>query len=298
MYILEPIPHETIWGGKKLSSFVEGNVGQIGHLYLVNGHREMTNKIINGEFAQKTLREVFDIKKNDWHMGQYQEFPLTVALVDAAESLSIQVHPDDMMAEELENNRIGKRESWLFLNAPKSGWIYNGCECTTLNEVIRAVDCGRMEEITGRLPIENNSYVCVEAGTLHAMTAGSLVYEIEYGSDFTYRFYDYNRVDNDGNKRELQVEKALKSIKLGLKSKAFCVNNEEWIHEKNYEIRIMNNTNNYKNDSNIMEVFSVINGSGCCDSQTINAGMSILLLPGEQLNNVTIEKAVIARLCE
>lgn len=296
MYILEPVQHRTIWGGKKLRGYVCNPEDKIGHLYMVNGHEEMTNKVINGEYAKKTLREVFDIKKVEWEMGEYQEFPLTIALVDAAKNLSIQVHPDDVAAEMLEKKRIGKTESWLFFDAPSSGWIYNGCKCKTINEIKNAVEHGQMEKITGRLPIRDNTYVCVHAGTLHAMTAGSLVYEIEYGSDFTYRFYDYDRVDKEGNKRELHVNKALKSIKAGLDSKSFHISDEEWISEENYEIRVVHNISNYRNNSTVMEIISLIDGSGFCDKQNVIAGMSILLLPDEEIKNFEIKKAVIARL--
>ena len=128
------------------------------------------------------------------------------------------------------------------------------------------------------------------------MTAGSLVYEIEYGSDYTYRFYDYNRTDKEGNKRELHIEKALKAIKPDLESHSFSIKEGEWISEEDYEICMICRANCYKNRSHVVEVFSLIDGQGVSDNCQVNAGMSILLLPGEELNGFEIGRAIVARL--
>ena len=253
MFILEPIIHETIWGGYKLCKYMDKWEGKIGHLYLVNGHKQMSNIILNGDYKGKTLRDVFRIQASDWNMEQYEEFPLTIALVDASDNLSIQVHPDDTITEKLEGQGIGKMESWLFLDEPYEGWIYDGCVCDTKEQVECAVNVNRMEEITEKIEIHHNDYVCIEPGTLHAMTAGSLVYEIEYGSDYTYRFYDYNRKDEEGNVRELHIEKAVKAIKPEIIASVKTNIGEQWISEEKYEIRKVKNIEIYQNDSNGIE---------------------------------------------
>lgn len=296
MYILEPVLHETVWGGKELTEYVKSDIDKLGHLYLVNGHQGMSNKIMNGCYAGKTLREVFEIQKENWNLSVYEEFPLTIALVDATENLSIQVHPDDEAAEKLEKQKIGKNESWVFLKAPNSGWIYSGCECKTKEEVKTAVEQGRMEEITGKLSVGQNDYVCVEEGTLHAMTAGSVVYEIEYGSDFTYRFYDYNRKDDSGNARELHVDKAIEAIKPERVPHVRNNMDSEWISEKYYEIRRTQNSCDYRNVGKEIECISILKGTGSCEGCEISGGMSILLLPGERLERVILDDCIIARI--
>jgi mannose-6-phosphate isomerase class I len=288
MYILKPIPHSTLWGGDKLKKYIGNYNEKLGHLYLVNGHNGMSNTVINGIDSGRTLYETFKIRKNEWGLSEYEEFPLTIALVDASDNLSIQVHPDDVIAQKLEGHKIGKTESWLFMEAPVSGWIYDGCCLDTKEQVVNAVNEGKMEEITQRLRIIKGDYVCVEAGTLHAMTAGSLVYEIEYGSDFTYRFYDYNRCDEFGNTRELHVEKAVHAIDPNIKSKVTNVCNKEWIQEEHYEIRLVSDMENYRNVGKEIECISILNGEGKCQS--------ILLLPNEELKGINIKKAVIARI--
>lgn len=296
MYILEPIAHNTIWGGKKLGRYVADAPATLGHLYMVNGHKTMSNVIQNGTCRGMTLHELFKIQKTNWNMAEYKEFPLTIALVDARENLSIQVHPDDVTAERIEHEKIGKTESWVFLEPPLNGWIYAGCKCKTAKMLEKAVANGEMEQITDRLTVTKDDYVCVTAGTLHAMTAGSLVYEIEYGSDYTYRFYDYNRKDQNGNSRELHIEKALSAIHLDTQPSVKKIADGMWMSEHKYEICRVTGVSRYRNDSSTVECISLLEGEGKCDDCDVKSGMSILLLPGETLTGLTISDAMIARL--
>lgn len=295
MYILEPVSHEVVWGGKRLNELAKEKVEKLGHLYLVNGHKDMSNRIQNGIHKGKKLSEAFQLEKKNWNLDAYSEFPLTIALVDASANLSIQVHPDDITAERLEGEKIGKIESWLFLEAPLSGWIYDGCCCKTIDEVKEAVRQGRMDEVTEHFPVTKNDYVCVEAGTLHAMTAGSLVYEIEYGSDFTYRFYDYGRKDQQGRQRELHVEKALQAIKPEMVSSKRHYENG-WVSERYYEICMEECLSGYQNLGREIECISVLSGEGSLEGNPVGAGTSILLMPGERIEGVELKRAVIARL--
>lgn len=296
MYILEPIIHETIWGGNRLHRYIDDKKRKVGHLYLVNGHEGMSNIILNGQDKGHTLQEVFLKNREKWDMKEFSEFPLTIALVDATENLSIQVHPDDETAERLEQKRIGKKESWLFLEAPKSEWIYGGCKCDSAEELNEMLSKGRMQEITAHLPICQYDCACVEAGTLHAMTEGSLVYEIEYGSDFTYRFYDYGRKDSNGNQRELHTEKAVKSIKLQKIPSVTASKKEIWISEDVYEICWKENISDYMNHGNEIECITVLDGAGNNSGVHVKGGMSFLLMPGEEIRDVQFKNIIIARL--
>lgn len=295
MFILEPVVHETIWGGDKLKKF-KTSTGKVGHLYLVSGHEHLSNIILNGDLRGMSLKDIFPTKKIEWHMGQYDEFPLTIALVDASLDLSIQVHPDDETALLLEHKKIGKKESWIFLEAPKYGWIYGGCTCGAISEIKKAIDENKVDKITSHFPVKKMDCVTVNAGTLHSMTSGSLVYEIEYGSDFTYRFFDFDRVDSVGNKRELHLEKALKSIKPDLIPETISVINHSWINVGFYELCYETNMTCYRNISDKVELITVIKGSGICDCVKITGGMSILLPPNEYISGVIFDEVIIARL--
>lgn len=296
MYILSPVFHETIWGGNKLKKYTDREYKQVGHMYVVNGHENMSNTIINGPESGKSLKQVFDKEKEQWNLAEYEEFPLTIALVDAAQNLSIQVHPDDIVAQKLEGKRIGKTESWLFLDAPLSGWIYVGCCYETVEQVAKAVREGEMENITAHLPIKEMDYVCVNAGTLHAMTAGSLVYEIEYGSDYTYRFYDYNRKDEHGQGRELHIEKALESIAPDRKAMSQNISDDCWIQEDNYEICVLNNVDQYENTGKEIECITIVDRNGSAEGFGLYGGIGILLFPGEKLDKLCVEQMIIGRL--
>lgn len=296
MYILKPVLHETIWGGNRLIRYTDIKDKKIGHLYMVNGHEEMSNTLLNGPDKGHTLWEIFQKNRSLWNLSEFEEFPLTIALVDASDDLSIQVHPDDEIAELLEKKKIGKKESWIFLEAPAAGWIYGGCECDSIEEIRNTLSEGKIQEIAGHLPTYQDSYVCMEAGTLHAMTRGSLVYEIEYGSDFTYRFYDYDRIDAKGKKRELHLEKAICSIKPQNIPHVVTGKNSQWISEDVYEVVRRDKLFNYINQGTEMECISILDGVGKCDGIRVSGGMSILLLPGEKIENVQFKDIVIARL--
>lgn len=293
MLILNPAHHETIWGGNRILHNVDGK--KIGHLYMVNGHASMSNPIMNGIEKGRLLKDVFAEKKCEWNLSEYEEFPLTIALVDASDNLSIQVHPDDKVAKELEGKKIGKKESWIFLETPKSGWIYAGCSAQTNDDVNKAVSEGMMEQIVGHFFVNKNDYVCISAGTLHAMTAGSLVYEIEYGSDFTYRFYDYNRVDAKGKKRELHIEKALKAMDLNVKPKKLNSNNK-FFEEDVYELSRRPIVGSYTNDSSEIECISVLAGEAFLDGVSVHAGMTILIFPNERIDELHFFDAIIAKI--
>ncbi len=293
MYILEPLPHETIWGGNRILH--NGDEKKIGHLYMVNGHEGLSNIILNGKDKGRTLRDLFDENKAKWNLSSFEEFPLTIALVDASDNLSIQVHPDDIVAKKLENKKIGKKESWIFLQKPKDGWIYAGCSVNTTAEIEKSVAGGTMEHTVGRLSVENDDYVCISAGTLHAMTAGSLVYEIEYGSDFTYRFFDYNRLDSNGNARELHIDKALKAVNANVKPKKIS-SKVGVFSEDVYEVCRRKITALYENESDEIECISVLSGNSIIDNVDVGYGMSLLLFPGEKLDSVNFDDVIVARI--
>ena len=131
MLVLDTIFDHPPWGGTKLLPLAPQAEENIGHLYSVYCREGISNRVKNGPLAGKTLNEVFPSFRGQVGMAALPYFPLTIALVDAREPLSIQVHPDDEAARALEGQRQGKRESWYFLNAPACGTIYSGCRAAT-----------------------------------------------------------------------------------------------------------------------------------------------------------------------
>lgn len=294
MLILKPISHETIWGGEKLLPFAPERHERLGHLYSLVSNGEFESKILNGEYKNKTFKEYFENKKSKFRLGGYTEFPFATALVDPKDDLSIQVHPDDECAKTLENRSYGKNESWYFIEAPTNRWLYNGCKVSTAAEISEKINQNRVEEdVIDRLQIEKGDYVFVEQGTIHAATHGALFYEIEENCNITYRFFDYNRKDKNGNSRKLHIDKALKAIKPKLKSKTQKYNGKE-IKERLYTTKLIENETAYKNNSETLECLTIIKGESKLDGIFVKPGTTIVLEPGETLN-LTQSTFIVAR---
>ena len=156
---------------------------------------------------------------------------------------------------------------------------------------------GRFMEMADTLHVKVGDYVFVEPGTLHAITAGSLVFEIEEGSDYTYRFYDYDRTDAQGNRRELHVEKATQTLDIHLKSVTKSFDGKE-IFEKTYTTKLINDTKTYTNESGTLECFSLVKGALTCDHEEVAPGTTILLWPNETLDTHAVELAFVTKMRE
>lgn len=296
MLILKRIIHSTIWGGPKICKLAGVEGDSIGHLYSLYCREGISNEILNGEWQGRCLNDVFPLFKNEFGLGQFEFFPLTLALTEAHQNLSIQVHPNDKAASELEHKARGKRESWYFIDAPTSGTIINGCTCRDLSQKKTMIEQERFMEMADTLVVEQGDYVFVEPGTLHAITAGSLVYEIEEGSDFTYRFYDYDRTDSQGNKRELHTAKADAALDINLKSVSKKYDGTTEIKEKTYSTKLINNTKVYTNESLGIECFTLVNGSLTCDGIDVPQGATVMLWPGETLDTGNVDLAFVSKI--
>lgn len=145
--------------------------------------------------------------------GEYAKkpFPLLLKLIDAAEPLSVQVHPNDEYAARVENGKLGKTEAWLILDAPEGSELVYGIQPGTTLETLRAAceQGAAVEPLLRRVKVHPGDVCFIPAGCVHAIGAGITLYEIQQSSDITYRFYDWDRVDKDGNRRELHLQKAL-----------------------------------------------------------------------------------------
>lgn len=283
MLILETIVHETIWGGDRLAPYTDKKyLKNIGHLYSLVSNEKFESKILNGKYKNKLFKKYFDENKVKFGLEKYNKFPFVIAIVDASDDLSLQVHPDDKMAKELENSEYGKNESWYFIDAPKSGKIYNGCKIKNKFEFEEKINQKKYDDIIDFLDVKKDDYVFVEAGTLHSMSAGSLVYEIEENCDITYRFYDFERVDKNGQKRELHTNKVLKSVNVNLKSKAETFDKEK--KERFYSIKLQKDKNSYKNESETIECLTIINGKFIIDNIKIQRGTTLVLEPNEEIH--------------
>ncbi|MEI8273642.1 MAG: type I phosphomannose isomerase catalytic subunit [Paludibacter sp.] len=215
----EPILKDKIWGGTKLSTLFgkSAETDKLGESWELSGYEGDESVITNGILAGNNLTELIEIYMGelvgDKLFDEYGlSFPLLFKLIDANENLSIQVHPGDEVAEE-RHNSYGKTEMWYVVDADKGAELIIGFtkDCTR-DEYLDALDAGEVETLLQKVPVTKGDVFFIPAGLVHAIGKGVVVAEIQQNSDITYRIYDYNRVDDQGNERELHTEQALDVI--------------------------------------------------------------------------------------
>ncbi|WP_311491929.1 mannose-6-phosphate isomerase, class I [uncultured Anaerococcus sp.] len=205
---------EKIWGGSRLKSEYSYQIpsDRTGEYWAISGMEGESSTIIEGEFEGKSLREVYENNRELFGNSKEKEFPLLVKIIDAADDLSIQVHPDDGMAKRLENSK-GKTECWYILNEKPASIIF-GLKVETKEEALKLIDERKWAELLKEVPTKKGDFFFVRAGTVHAIKKDSLILEIQQASDITYRLYDYDRKDASGKFRDLHLEKSKEAIKI------------------------------------------------------------------------------------
>lgn len=215
----EPIFKERIWGGKKLKSVLNKDIpsNTIGESWELSTVKGDISIIANGQWIGKNLMEAINEFPNEiLGTSVYQnfglEFPLLFKYLDAREDLSIQVHPNDALAKQ-RHNSFGKTEMWYIMQAdPDSRIIVGFKEKSNANRYLESLKNQTLLSILDDVQVKSGDVFFLETGTVHAIGAGLVVAEIQQTSDITYRLYDFDRVDADGNKRELHVDLALEAI--------------------------------------------------------------------------------------
>lgn len=205
---------EKIWGGQRLKSeFAYPMEGEnIGEYWAISAMDSYSSIVINGKLKGENLKDIYKNHKQLFGNSNDKEFPLLVKIIDAKDDLSIQVHPDDQMAEKIENS-LGKSECWYILNENESSIIY-GIKAKNKEQAIKLIDEEKWDELLKEVKVKKDDFFYVPAGTVHAIKKGCLILEIQQASDLTYRLYDYDRIDKNGKKRELHLEKSKEAIKI------------------------------------------------------------------------------------
>lgn len=205
---------EKIWGGDRLKTIYDYDIpsDKTGEYWAISGMEKASSTVLNGEFRGSSLRELYKEHRDLFGNPKEENFPLLVKIIDAADDLSIQVHPDDEMAARHENSK-GKTECWYILNEKPSSIIY-GLNVENKDEAIKLIDERKWDELLREVPTKKGDFFFVRSGTVHAIKKGSLILEIQQASDITYRLYDYDRKDKDGNLRDLHLEKSKEAIKI------------------------------------------------------------------------------------
>ncbi len=208
----------TPWGGEKLKTVWGKDLQEIptGESLEVSCIPGLESRDPQGRTLTELVREFGE--KIVGHFAD-KPFPLLLKLIDAREALSVQVHPNDAFAAEKEHGKLGKTEAWLILDTPPGGGelVYGICPGTSLNALKAACQEGKaVEKMLRKVKVQAGDVCYIPAGCVHAIGAGITLYEIQQSSDITYRFYDWDRTDAAGNRRELHLEKALAVTNLDL----------------------------------------------------------------------------------
>lgn len=207
---------DYIWGGNKMRTKygVKTNLDPVAESWVLSCHGDGMSIIDGGEYDGMPLDKY--IANNPAVLGtncKWEELPILIKFIDAADNLSVQVHPDNEQAKAWENQN-GKTEMWYVIEADKGARITYGVkENTTSEELSAAIRNNTVEKLLNAEPSKKGDVFFVEAGTIHAIGSGNLIAEIQQNSNVTYRLYDYDRRGKDGKPRELHIDKGVKASK-------------------------------------------------------------------------------------
>lgn len=209
---LEAALQERIWGGNKLRTefHYSSPYEHTGEAWVISAHPNGSSKIKNGPLQGDTLQDAWEQHGELFHKAANStaQYPLLVKILDANDNLSVQVHPDDIYAQEREGVPYGKTECWYVLAAEEGAELILGHHAATRAELKKAMQNGQWDTLLKRVPVKAGDFVYVPSGTIHAIGKGIIILETQQSSDITYRVYDYDRRDAEGNKRELHLEQA------------------------------------------------------------------------------------------
>ncbi len=215
---LIPAYKDYLWGGKKLNEeYHKTSPFDItAESWELSCHPNGPSRISGGKYDGQTLEQAITAAKNsgeNWlgkNAESFDQFPVLIKLIDANNSLSIQVHPDDDYAFQHENGSYGKTEVWYVVDAePGAELIYGFCRDMTKAEFREAIVKNDLKPYLNCVPVHPGDVFFVRSGLLHAIGKGILICEIQQNSDTTYRVYDWGRVGADGKPRQLHIDRAL-----------------------------------------------------------------------------------------
>jgi mannose-6-phosphate isomerase len=234
----QPILKERIWGGTKLKTLLNKPISSdiTGESWEISTVENEVSCIANGFYKGKLILELInefpeEVLGSKVFQQFGKQFPLLFKYLDAREDLSIQVHPNDELAAS-RHNSFGKTEMWYVMQAdPNSNLIVGFKEKSSSEEYLKNLESKTILSLLDTRAVQKGDVFFLETGTVHAIGAGTVIAEIQQTSDITYRIYDFDRVDANGNTRELHVDLALEAI-----------NYDVVAAEKKY--RKLNNTSN------------------------------------------------------
>lgn len=218
-FLLKPAAKDYLWGGTRLNDDFGKNISlnPLAETWECSTHKDGPSIVADTGVSLNSI-----LKSHHEYLGTHAlsatdgraELPILVKLIDAKSDLSVQVHPDDEYAKKIENS-LGKTEMWYVIDSrADSALVYGFSQDVTKEQVKNSATDGSILKYLNHVKVNKGDLFFIDPGTVHAIGAGCLIAEIQESSNITYRLYDYDRVDKNGNKRELHLDKALDVVNL------------------------------------------------------------------------------------
>ena len=207
---LKGVLQEKIWGGTKLKDEYGYDIpsDKTGELWAISAHPNGVTTVLNGEYKGQSLDKLWENNRELFGDQKGDVFPLLTKIIDAQNDLSVQVHPDDEYGLTHEGE-LGKSECWYILSADPVSKIIYGHTAKSKEELRKRIEAGEWDELLKEVEVKAGDFFYVPSGTIHALGSGVMVLETQQSSDTTYRLYDYDRVDDEGNLRDLHIEQSI-----------------------------------------------------------------------------------------
>ena len=208
--------HDKIWGGTKLREAFGYDIPTetTGEYWAISAHPNGVSVIKNGIYEGEGLDQLYREHKELFGHPKSEVFPLLIKILDANDWLSVQVHPDDAFALAHEGE-LGKTECWYIIAADEGAEIIYGHNAKSKEELRQWIEEGRWGDLLTKIPVKAGDFFYVPSGTMHAIGKGILILETQQSSDTTYRVYDFNRRDAQGNLRKLHIDKSIDVLTIG-----------------------------------------------------------------------------------
>ena len=289
IYKLTPACKDNIWGGNKLRKYgKESDKDRIAESWELSFTDGGEARIEDG----RSMSEAFPRSAWGTSSEKFHAFPVLTKFIDAMDNLSVQVHPSDDYALANEG-QFGKTEMWYVVEADEGAGLYMGLEreCDS-DEFARAVADGSVEKLLSFKKVKRGDVYFIPSGTIHAIGAGTVIFEIQQNSTLTYRLYDYMRRDKDGNLRELHVDKAMKvSLLEPYKETEFDANDEsligkcEYFETRKYQLNFTKISFNVEDDSFLS--ITCVGGNGTIEGEKMSLGDTFFIPAGS--GEITVE---------
>ena len=224
-----PLQKELVWGGRKLETYLHKPLptrGPYGESWELVDLPEDQSIVRGGEFDNRSLRTLIQEDEaailGNAHLLD-GHFPLLAKFIDAEQTLSVQVHPDEAACARINAGARPKTEAWYIIDCEPNAKLYVGLiPGTTRSKLKAAIESGTVESLLNVVDATPGEFVFLPAGTIHAIGAGILLAEVQQSSDTTYRVFDWNRMGLDGKPRTLHIEKALEATNFDTVGKPQC----------------------------------------------------------------------------